>query len=236
MRDGDGDSDIEGATSSTYTLRTEDQGKSIKVRVSFTDSDGFAETLTSAATSVVEPPNSSPTGALTIIGTRSVGETLTADTSGIADANGLDNATFSYQWIARDGDGDSNIEGATGSTYTLRAEDQGKSIKVRVFFTDSEGFSETLTSAATSVVAPPNNPATGAPTINGVPWRGNHRVGQTLTADTSGIADADGLNNTVFGYQWERRDQGREKADIEGATVPPIRWLPMTRTKPSVCG
>ena len=29
-------------------------------------------------------------------------ETLTADTSGIADENGLENVTFSYQWLADD--------------------------------------------------------------------------------------------------------------------------------------
>ena len=217
-RDGGTDSDIEGATSSTYTLRTEDQGKSIRVRVSFTDSDGFAETLTSEATSVVAPPNSPATGAPTISGTPRVGETLTADTPGIADSNGLDNATFSYQWISRDGGMDSNIEGATSSTYTLRTEDQGKSIRVRASFTDSDGFAETLTSEATSVVAPPNSPATGAPTINGGPGRGSYRVGQTLTAATSGIADSNGLVNATFSYQWVRSDQGREKADIETAT------------------
>ena len=217
-RDGDGDSNIEGARSSTHTLRTEDQGKTIKVLVSFTDSDGFAETLTSAATSVVEPPNSSPTGAPTINGGPGrggylVGQTLTADTSGIADSNGLDNATFSYQWISRDGSMDSNIEGATGSTYTLRTEDKGKSIRVRVSFTDSDGFQETLTSVATSVVTPPNSPATGVPTISGTP-----RVGKTLTADSSGIADADGLDNVTFSYQWVRGNRWKEKSDIEGAT------------------
>ena len=218
-RDGSMDSNIEGATGSTYTLRTEDQGKSIRVRASFTDSDGFAETLTSEATSVVEPPNSPAVGAPTISGTPRVGETLMAGTSGIADSNGLDNATFSYQWISRDGGTDSDIEGATSSTYTLRTEDQGKSVRVRASFTDSDGFAETLTSEATSVVAPPNSPATGAPTINGGPGRGSYRVGQTLTADTSGIADADGLNNVVFGYQWERSNhQMRGKSDIEGAT------------------
>ena len=218
-RDGSMDSNIEGATSSTYTLRTEDQGKSIRVRASFTDSDGFAETLTSEATSVVAPPNSPATGAPTISGTPRVGETLMAGTSGIADSNGMDNAAFSYQWISRDGSMDSNIEGATSSTYTLRTEDQGKSIRVRMSFTDSDGFAETLTSGATNVVAPPNSPATGAPTINGGPGRGSYRVGQTLTADSSGIADPDGLNNVVFGYQWERSNhQMRGKSDIAGAT------------------
>ena len=41
-----------------------------------------------------------------------------------------------------------------------------------------------------------NSPATGAPTITGTA-----QVGETLAADTSGIADADGLTNAAFTYQ-----------------------------------
>ncbi len=52
--DNDGDeTDISGATASTYTLVTADQGTTIKVRVSFTDDAGNPETLTSAATTAV---------------------------------------------------------------------------------------------------------------------------------------------------------------------------------------
>ena len=47
---------ISGATGSTYTLVAGDAGKAIKVRVSFTDDAGNAETLTSAATTAVAKP------------------------------------------------------------------------------------------------------------------------------------------------------------------------------------
>ena len=83
-----------------------------------------------------------------ITGTARVGETLTADTSGIADADGLDNAAFSYQWLADD----ANIDGATGYTHTLQDADEGKAITVKVSFTDDAGNGETLTSAATAAV------------------------------------------------------------------------------------
>ena len=43
------DADIEGATSSTYTVTDADEGKAIKVRVTFTDDAGNAESLTSDA-------------------------------------------------------------------------------------------------------------------------------------------------------------------------------------------
>ena len=94
-------------------------------------------------------PNRAATGAPTIRGTARVEETLTADTSGIADGDGLGNATYRHQWLADDAE----IAGATGSTYTLAASDEGKAVRVRVSFTDDAGNEETLTSAATGAVA-----------------------------------------------------------------------------------
>ena len=58
-----------------------------------------------------------------------------------------------YQWIASDGATDTEISGATGSSYTLVPADVGKTIKVRVSFTDLAGNQEALTSAATATVA-----------------------------------------------------------------------------------
>ena len=65
-----------------------------------------------------------------------MGQTLTVDTSGIADADGLTNVSYSYQWMRNDGSSDTDITGATGSTYILVAADKGKTIKVKVSFTD----------------------------------------------------------------------------------------------------
>ena len=47
------DAEIDGATSSTYTLQASDAGKTIKVLVTFTDDAGGEESLTSAATEAV---------------------------------------------------------------------------------------------------------------------------------------------------------------------------------------
>ena len=158
--DGSADADITGATDSSYTLVAADEGKTVKVRVSFTDRGGYAESLTSAATDAVnfavqqQVANSPATGALAISGTAQVGETLTADTSGIADTDGLSNVTYSYQWVASDGTSDTDIAGATGSTYTLVDADEGRTVKVRVSFTDDADNRETLTSAATAQSTP----------------------------------------------------------------------------------
>ena len=109
---------------------------------------------------VAAVPNSAATGEPTISGTAQVGQMLTASTSDISDSDGLINATFTYQWIANDGTEDTDIQDATGSTYTLAAADEGKTIKVRVSFTDDGGNQETRTSAVTVAVAAAPSPLT----------------------------------------------------------------------------
>ena len=98
------------------------------------------------------PPNSTATGAPTIGGLAEVGQVLSADVAGIDDDNGLDNAEFSYQWLRSDGGTDTEIAGANGDTYTLVADDEGRTITVKVSFTDDEGHEETLTSDPTGEV------------------------------------------------------------------------------------
>ncbi len=314
--DGPTDTDIRNATGSTYTLGVEDEGKTVKVKVSFTDDADNEETLTSAATDAVAPSplvwsadmsvvdlgngsigavssdlfsneggsaglqakwlwhytpgryirlaftevvpgaeeltleigdvaltlqagdsnfkwsdldvdwedgqvipvrivrasaaaNTPATGLPTIDGTAQVDETLAVDVSSIADADGLSNVSYSYQWIRSDGNSDSDIPDATDTTYTLDADDVAQTIKVRVSFTDDADNAETLTSEGTvAVVAAPNREATGQPTIDGTP-----QVGETLTADTANIADEDGLTNPTYSYQWIAGG-----TDIVGAT------------------
>ena len=74
--------------------------------------------------------NTAPTGAPTITGTAQVGETLTASTTGIADANGLTSPTYTYQWIRVDGT-EADIAGENSSTYTLVDADLGTTLKVQ---------------------------------------------------------------------------------------------------------
>ena len=103
-----------------------------------------------------DDPNSPATGAPTIGGTPQVEETLTADTSPIDDQDGLTDVSYRYQWIA----GGTDIDGATGSTHTLPASQQGQTIQIRVAFTDDAGNAETLTSVATVAVAAAPEPLT----------------------------------------------------------------------------
>ena len=88
--------------------------------MSFSDDRDNEESLTSEATAVVAArPNSPATGAPTISGTAQAGHTLTADTSGIDDQDGLTTPGYSYQWIRNDGNADADIQDATASTYEV---------------------------------------------------------------------------------------------------------------------
>ena len=158
---------------------------------------------------VPEPANVPATGRPTFSGTMEPGQALTADTSEISDENGLEGVYFHYQWISSDGTTNTDIAGATRQSYTITGDEAGDSFKVRVSFTDRHGFSESLTYDPLANVA-----ATGAPTISG-----NLRVRQTLSADTSTIADENGTDNADFSFQWMAVDTTTE-ADVEiaGAT------------------
>ena len=144
--------------------------------------DGRALSETVAATVAGPdgaPANAPAEGAPTIRGTARVGETLSTSTSGISDADGVDNATFAYQWIRTGTD----IQGAAGPTYTAVDADEGKTLQVRVGFTDDAGHSESLTSAATGPVeAAPraNTAAQPMPKVSVADARVREAAGATL--------------------------------------------------------
>ena len=130
------------------------------VRVHSTNAIGNSQ-WTQSATAFSTLAGTAATGAPAITGTAAVGQPLAVDLTGIEDADGLTNVSYSYQWVRVDADGLSNaadITDATDATYTLVDADLGKTLKVRVTFDDDVGNTETLTSAATATVTPAAGP------------------------------------------------------------------------------
>ena len=213
---------IGGATASTYLLTQADVGFAISVRVNYTDDHGTPEQLTSTATAAVTDFNSPPTGTVVIEGVAAVGEELTADASGIADADGL--GPFSYQWL-RDGE---EIDGATEDTYTLVEADVGAEISVRVSYQDDSGNGETVTSAATDPVAEAINVVDGtAGADNLVGTAGpdilNGLAGNdTLSGGTDGddrLNGGDGIDTAVLGISLGAITAASLGAQIEVSTA-----------------
>ena len=76
------ESEISGAVSSTYKLTGDDEGKRLKVRVSFDDDNGNPELLTSAATAAVSPSPCTVEGALQFNGSLSAIDVVIGDSDG----------------------------------------------------------------------------------------------------------------------------------------------------------
>ena len=190
------------------------------IQVKVTASDGMTEMIYTVTLNRAAQANNPATGQPAINGTLRVDQTLTATSGTIADVDGLTNAVYEYQWIRVDSSNNENeIFGATGSTYVLTTADEGQRIRVKARFTDDRGNGEMRTSSSTGTVQaevvnpPPNNPATGQPAINGT-----LRVDQTLTATSGTIADADGITNAVYAYQWILVNGANNENEISGAT------------------
>ena len=101
---------------------------------------------------MTNPPSTAATGDPLVRGERKVSATLTGNTKGIADPNGLTNPVFNYQWQRMENGTPEDIPGAVSETYTLTDDDVGKRVRLQVRFNDDEGTAEMRTGPATSVI------------------------------------------------------------------------------------
>ena len=136
----------------------------ITVEVNYVDLNGTAEKMTSTAAPIVGNVNDDPIGKPEILGDLlQQGKMLTANTSTIADEDGMGTGEFSYQWLA---DGQI-ISEATNYNFTLNQDEVGKVISVRVSYTDAQGTFETVTSDATAEIGNVNDTPVGVPEVFG---------------------------------------------------------------------
>ncbi|HEV2596897.1 peroxidase family protein, partial [Sphingopyxis sp.] len=164
-------------------------------------SDGNGGTIDIAVEDLPIPATGAP---VISDATPTEGQTLTADTSSIADGNGL--GAFSYQWqSSADGTTWTNIGGATGASFTPDdnlltsfGDQAGLQLRVVVNFTDGGGTAESVVSAATGPV--------------GVNWDGIPLVNNTLNG-TAGDDIADG-GSPVFGFGGNDTLNGNAGNDI----------------------
>jgi hypothetical protein len=183
---------VSNATNPTYILGPLDVGKVITVIVSYIDGYGHAESKNASTAAITAHVNTPPTGSVTITGTAQIGQTLTASAANLVDIDGV--GPITYKWY-RSGDATSI---ATGTAYTPVRADFEKTITVTVSYTDDYGMPESKSSAATlAVIAPTNILPIGSVNIYGTA-----QVGETLTADASGLIDPDVIG--AFTYQWNR--------------------------------
>ena len=160
-----------------YTPPANANGTSFKFKVNDGTVDSNAEYTMTITVSGMNAPAS---GAPTIDGTAQVGQTLTADTNHITDANGLPDS-FQYQWKRYSANGttfEADI-GEDSDEYTLTSNEEGKKVQVEVSFVDNGGTSEgPLASAA----YPASGTVVAAPVVNTPPMASDGTV--TTNEDT----------------------------------------------------
>ncbi|WP_324074280.1 MAG: peroxidase family protein [Erythrobacter sp.] len=207
--------DIVGAVDATFIPGQDQVGAQLRVNVAYFDLTGTFENLNSAPTAIVADFAEAATGAAIISDTTPfAGQVLTIDTTTIADANGVGPLSHQWQVSADNGVTWTNIDGATGTSYTPVLEQIGSLLQVVTTFTDiTTGTLETLTSAATAAIVEGPIAATGAPVISNL----TPTETQALTIDVSGIADINGVG--TLSHQWQAStDNGVTWTDIAGAT------------------
>ena len=136
--------DIDGANDKTYTIAEADFTLYIRVLVY---RGGFIEDIPVVGGPVGPIPDSRDPpiqGTVTVTGTVRVDQTLTASVSGLSGG-----AVAIYHWQHSTENGYETISGTSGSTYTVRPADVGRTIRAAV---TSLGFRDAIYSTATAVV------------------------------------------------------------------------------------
>lgn len=199
--------DIDGASEASLSIPADQSfvGKSVRVVATSLDVlGGMTEFIGDAQT--IANINDAPTGTVTITGTATQGQTLTA-TNDLADTDGPASLSITYQWQA---DG-TDIIGATASTLLLDQSRVGKPITVVASYLDAFNTAESQTSLATAAVANIDDAATGSLLVTGTAAEG-----ASLLANLSEVLDSDGSTGTS--YRWQE-EIASIWTDIDGATT-----------------
>jgi hypothetical protein len=183
---------IVGATGSTYMIAMSDAGFRIRVFVTGTNDSGSSAAVQSSNTADVQGPPAN-VSAPTITGTAQVGSTLTAHDGSWS---GVPAPGFTVQWETCDSAGANcaNIGGQTGATYTPVAGDVGKTIRVKVTASNTNGSAGPVESAQTAVVAAASSGGGGG---GGGGGTGGPNVAAALTASATAPNIGDTLTYTL---------------------------------------
>jgi subtilisin family serine protease/fibronectin type 3 domain-containing protein len=142
---------IEGATTASYVIKAADQGFTLRIAVTASNSAGSSSPASSEHTAVVKtgsvPVNSTPPA---ISGTAKTGQTLTSSTGSWTESP----TSYAYKWQRCDNAGANctAIEGATASSYAINPADVGFTLRVLVTASNSAGPSAPASSEHTTVV------------------------------------------------------------------------------------
>jgi hypothetical protein len=181
---------IAGATTAGYVLAKADEGATIRVRQTGTNTAGTG-TTTSAPTGVVVPVVPAASAPPAVSGTAVVGTTVSATRGTWATSP---DTTYAYAWARCDaaGAGCTMIAGANASTYFVVAADVGATLRAVVTARNADA-SVSSTSAPSARVKPQPPAAKPIPVLSGTA-----AVGQTVTVTTGTWTDATSTTTTFW--------------------------------------
>lgn len=207
---------IPGATSATYVAHPDDEGATLRVRVSARNAARFV-TATSRQSAPIAPRSPVNLSLPRIVGSAAEGGVLSTD-AGSWLASG--SVVKRYQWLRCDlwGYNCSEIADAASLTYEPVGDDVGRVLRVRVFAHNQSG--ETMAESYPSHVIEPLAPSNVSPPV----VSGTARDTQELTVE---IGSWRGTQPLSFRYAWQRCGaSGTQCADIADATAASYRLTP----------
>jgi hypothetical protein len=171
-----------GETGISRVMGLADQGKYYKFSVIPKAASGTTPGAEVVSTTGYGPVNSKPVATgVSISGTVQVDQTLTGHYS-VSDPDPADNPTVyaTFRWLRTGG---LEITGATGSTYTLTADDEGYTITFEVTPHSAEGYPTTGNIVLSSpTISVPISESSPKPVASDVCIQGVRATGQELTA------------------------------------------------------
>ena len=217
-RDGKSWLNLSGAVQQSFTPREAHVDQYLRVVISYVDGQGKLETLISPPSTPVKNINDKPVGSPRLSGEAREKSTLVVDASLISDEDGIG----SYEIIWQQSKTANNWKlypSTEGGVLQLTQKDVGYAFRAVVSYIDSRGTREVLVTSPSEVVINVDDPVDGEAIIVGEPLEGT-----TLSADTSSIADLDGIASTNL--TWESSSDGR---NWESVPVVTPKSLPLTQ-------
>ncbi|MDE2988935.1 MAG: cadherin domain-containing protein [Chloroflexota bacterium] len=212
----------------------EKRNYSLTLTASDTHGGSTTKTITIAVNNIDEP------GAITLAHEEGL-EVRQAVTATLSDPDGAP-SSVSWQWSRVDGETETAITGATGSSYTLTGADVEKRLKVTASYTDPQGAnkSASATTAATVAPAPNRDPAfpateTGARSIPentpagtniGAPFQATDPDGETVAYALTG---SDASHFEIDAESGQLKTKGALNHEADGS----YGALEVTATDPS---
>ncbi|HEX3511839.1 MAG TPA: hypothetical protein VHT27_12160 [Solirubrobacteraceae bacterium] len=186
--------EIQGQTTSSYTVAAEDEGHKLSCKVLAVNSVGESFAISSNNITVLGHPPTPVEGQPTVVeGVGNVGETLTCNHGGWS---GTAPITFSFQWYL----GGEEIPNATGQTLLVQASYEGQNVSCEVTARNSVNVAKEK--SAQFGIGEQTPVSTQRPTI-----AGKAEVGQKLSCSKGEWTG----NPVKFEYTWHRMEGGLER-------------------------